>query len=267
MRPAICAPYRRAQRRPGPGSRVWKRSPSGGGRRKTVRTHASARSSSAASVQGESAPSHLGSPTGSPGGGTWWSGRCHGEPPQLARRSNGPHGAGAVPRTCPGQRDCIVTATGRATGDRADNAASPAMPSGTTGDVRSSERLTPAGRPSVDGSPSELPRLAQRLRLQRFRGGSLFHSGPVGGGPPAPSDAQPAPDHPRVWCGASPHQTLGCNETLGCPPVPAFVRRRARTSPCTAAPRRARRGSRSRRSPASSGPDTGPCGRRRSSPS
>jgi hypothetical protein len=32
-----------------------------------------------------------------------------------------------------------VTATDRATGNRADNAASPAGPSGTTGDVRSSQ--------------------------------------------------------------------------------------------------------------------------------
>ncbi len=149
---------------------------SGWRRRKTVRSHASAevgvsgvgardechRATSGgrpvrrAVVRSGHGPRHRGAtPTGSSG--------------------RGPHGARSVPRTCPGQRDCTVTATGRATGDRADNAASPAEPSGTTGDVRSSERLTPAGRPSVDGSSHlELPWAAQRLRPQRSRGGSLF---------------------------------------------------------------------------------------------
>ena len=240
MRPAICPPYRRAQRRPGPGSRVWKMSPSGGGRRKTVRTHASARSSSAASVQGRITTEPPREPVRFAGRRNVVVGAdATGEPPQLARRSSGPHGAGAVPRTCPGQRDCIVTATGRATGDRADNAASPAEPSGTTGDVRSSERLTPAGRPSVDGSPFELPRLAQRFAAA-LPGRFAFSPGPtdrppVDGGPPAPSgaagtrrvrgfgagpprtkpsdattrsDAQTASSHHSLYCGSSPRTAL-----------------------------------------------------------
>ena len=65
-----------------------------------------------------------------------WAGAPASHPNWLAgqRSSRRRDGASA----CPGQRDCVVTATGRATGNRADNAASPAMPSGTTGDVRSS---------------------------------------------------------------------------------------------------------------------------------
>ena len=153
---------------------------------------------------------------------------------------HGLHGARSVPRTCPGQRDCTVTATGRATGDRADNAASPAEPSGTTGDVRSSERLTPAGRPSVDGSSHlELPRAAQRLRPQRSRGGSLFRLA-------------------DVWARSSPDPDLGAivDAMRRMRPV-RCVRRRARTSPCTAAPRRGRRGRRSRRWPCVFGPGHG----------
>jgi hypothetical protein len=55
---------------------------------------------------------HLGWSAGSPVGHAEWQGRGIGEPPQLARRGRGLHGAGSVRRTRPGQRDSAVTATG-----------------------------------------------------------------------------------------------------------------------------------------------------------
>lgn len=151
---AKVAPYRTAQRRPGPGSRV-RRDPTCGLGRRGPR---SGPRFGTASASGDGAGTNTTDPPREAARFAGWTSAVdgpmrNGESPQLARRSHGPRGAGSVPRTCPGQRDSVVTATGRATGDRADNAASPAEPSGTTGDVRSSERLTPAGRPSVDGSP------------------------------------------------------------------------------------------------------------------
>ena len=101
-------------------------------------------------------------------------GRGAGEPPQLARRTT----VFTVPDRCFGLvRGSVTAPCGNGPGNRyrAGNAASPAEPPGTTGDVRSSERLTPAGRPSVDGSShAGLPWAAKRLRPQRSRGSSLF---------------------------------------------------------------------------------------------
>ena len=111
-----------------------------------------------------------------------------------------------VPDRCVGLVRHSVTAPrrqrGRATGDRADNAASPAEPSGTTGDVRSSERLTPAGRPVVDGSPHlGLPRAAQWLRPQRSRGGSRFRRTPA---PVVRRTRHTTSSHHSLYCGSSP---------------------------------------------------------------
>jgi hypothetical protein len=79
--------------------------------------------------------------------------------------------------------------------------------------------------------PIELPRVAQRLRLRRFRGGSLFRSGRLAVDSPAPSEAaghgiigasevdfpalrhsddrthsgaQTASSHHSLYCGSSP---------------------------------------------------------------
>ena len=149
--------------------------PPGGAHGKPGRLHASARSVSAEPVHGTNATDSTSE--GRPVRRTVGSveqGRGAGEPPQLARRTT----VLTVPDRCFGLvRGSVTAPCGNGPGNRyrAGNAASPAEPPGTTGDVRSSERLTPAGRPSVDGSSHlELPWAAQRLRPQRSRGSSLF---------------------------------------------------------------------------------------------
>jgi hypothetical protein len=85
----------------------------------------------------------------------------------------------------PGQRERrrdVATAPGnRWTGS---HAASPAEPSGTTGDVnRSSERLTPAGRSVVDRPTFGSPRVGALAQAGRTsRGAHRFRRGPHDGG-------------------------------------------------------------------------------------
>ena len=175
MRPSRCAPYRRAQRRPGPGIRVCGchlrvvsdgRRPVlpclGRGRRQRSR------------CTGRMPPSHLGRPTGSPVGraGWFWTG-ASGGPPQLARRAE-------VLTVRIGASD----SSGASGAHRDGNGPGNRRPGRQRGIARHAfghdgrceveRRLTPAGRPSVDASSSELPRAAQRLRPQRSRGSSPF---------------------------------------------------------------------------------------------
>ena len=250
--------------------------PSGGVRRKTGRTHASARSVSAEPVHGTNATDcHLGRPAGSPDGRTGGQGRGEGSHPNWLV---GPRSSRCqiVPRTCPGQRDCTVTATGRVTGtgpkrgiarrafghdgrcevEREANASRstsggwfvplgcPGQRSGSgrsaPGAVRFSFRYTTRGCvPSQMGRPSAGTRAAGDRPAQPDRS----PSGGSGRRASAPHDSYTTSSLRNLW--------LRSEIT---PPV--------RTTPCTGAPRRGRRGRRPRRSPSSSGRGTGSSGRR-----
>jgi hypothetical protein len=181
-----CAPYRRAQRRPGRGHRVSPEPPSGGDGGATSLVRACG----------------LGPRAGTTGNGQrqrlWHrddnhlpvaSERRAGSPARRAGVTNprsrrttptGPTeprcflGSAQPTRTCPGRGRRHGDGNGSGNRHRADDAASPAAPPGTTGDVRSSERLTPAGRPLVDGRPTPIGPGRRSDPSKRRRGRSLF---------------------------------------------------------------------------------------------